>query len=138
MKKILSRLLIAPLMAVCLTSCAALGNGRQKVLVLAYQDFGPQVIAREVLGMEWWQWQEHGDSDPAVRDDIKVAVYKKIPLAEVKNKYPVEPEQKKDVRYLEYQNALNFLDEKITENLMEDVTDTLKKTRGKIVDSLGE
>lgn len=138
MKKALSRLFIAALVAVCLTSCAALGNGRQKVLVLDYQDFGPQVLAREMLGMEWWQWQEHGDPDPAARYDIKVAVYKDIPLAEVKNKYPVEPEQKKDVRYLEYQNALNFLDKKITENVMEDVTGTLKKTRKKIVDSLGE
>jgi hypothetical protein len=130
------RLLFAALAMICLTSCAA--RGRQEVLVLAYQDFGPQMLAREVLGMEWWQWEDHGDSSPEARYDVKVAVYREMPLEDVKKQYPVLPEQRKDFRYVEYKKALQFLDEKIQENVMEDVTDALKVTRKKITETLGE
>ncbi len=136
MTKISLRLLFAALIAVCLISCSA--QGKQEVLVLAYQDFGPQVIARDVLGMEWWQWQEHGDSDPATRYDVKVAVYRHVQLDEVKQQHPVLPAQQKDFRYLEHNKALHFLDEKIQENVLDDVTATLKATRKKITDALGE
>lgn len=136
MMKISLRLFFAALIAVCLISCSA--PGKQEVLVLAYQDFGPQVIARDVLGMEWWQWQDHGDSTPETRYDIKVAVYRHIPLEDVKKTCPVLPEQQKDFRYLEHKKALHFLDEKIQENLLEDVTATLKATRKKIAAVLGE
>ena len=119
-----------------LTACS--GHSQQTVILLDYRDFGPQAIAHEVVGTEWWQWQNHGDPDPAARYDIKVAVYKDIPLTEVKNKYPVEPEQNKDVRYLEYQQAVGFLDEKIAENVMKSVTERLKATRKKITDRLGQ
>jgi len=40
-------------------------HSRQEVVLLDYNDFGPQIIAQEVISMEWWQWQDHGDSDPA-------------------------------------------------------------------------
>ena len=119
-----------------LTSCAV--HSRQEVVLLDYNDFGPQIIAQEVIGMEWWQWQEHGDSDPTVVYPVKVVVYRDIPLTEVQQRYPVEPEQRKDFRYLEYRNALRFLDEKITENMLEDVTEQLKATRKKITEQLGE
>lgn len=119
-----------------LTSCSV--HSRQEVVLLNYNDFGPQIIAGEVIGMEWWQWQDHGDSDPATVYPVKVAVYRNIPLTEVEQRYPVEPERKKDVRYLEYRNALRFLDEKITENMLEDVTEQLKATRKKITEQLGE
>lgn len=114
-----------------LTSCSV--HSQQEVVLLDYNDFGPQIIAREVIGMEWWQWQDHGDPDPAAVYPVKVAVYRNIPLSEVKQRYPVEPEQKKDFRYLEYQNALRFLDEKITENVQESVTEQLKAARKKII-----
>lgn len=137
MTKILHRLLLAALLAACVISCTATGS-HQEVLVLAYQDFGPQVIARDVLGMEWWQWQEHGDSKPGTRYDVKVAVYRHVQLEDVKKTYPVLPEQQKDFRYLEHTKALHFLDEKIQENVLDDVTTTLKATRKKITDALGE
>ena len=135
MKDIMSRLAFL-LLFTLLTSCSV--HSQQEVVLLDYQDFGPQIIAREVIGMEWWQWQEHGDSDPAAVYPVKVAVYRDIPLTEVAQRYPVEPEQKKDFRYLEYQNALRFLDKKITENVQESVTEQLKATRKKITEQLGE
>jgi len=67
-----------------------------------------------------------------------VVVYRDIPLPEVQQKYPVDPEQQKDFRYLEYRNALRFLDEKITENMLDSVTEQLKSTRKKITEQLGE
>lgn len=82
--------------------------------------------------------QDHGDSDPTVRYDITVAVYRNVPLAEVKAKYSVEPGLEKDVRYLEYQKALGFLDEKIAENVMKSVTERLQATRKKITAELGD
>ncbi|RWX47194.1 hypothetical protein H206_02506 [Candidatus Electrothrix aarhusensis] len=127
---------VALLLFALLTSCSV--HSQQEVVLLDYNDFGPQIIAREVIGMEWWQWQDHGDSDAAAVYPVKVAVYRDIPVTEVEQKYPVEPEQKKDFRYLEYQRALDFLDEKIAENIQENVTERLKATRKKIVSQLGK
>lgn len=121
-----------------LTSSAVAVHSRQEVVLLDYNDFGPQIIAQEVIGMEWWQWQDHGDSDPAAVYPVKVVVYRDIPLPEVQQKYPVDPEQRKDFRYLEYRNALRFLDEKITENMLDSVMEQLKSTRKKITEQLGE
>lgn len=101
------------------------------VIVLQYSDFGPQVIASEVVGMEWWQWQAHGASRP-VKSDVKVVVYKGIPLSRIEERYRVIPQRQEDFRYLELQSALLFLDKKIEENLMESVTTTLVGTREQI------
>lgn len=86
--------------------------------------------------MDWWQWQEHGDSHQKTYD-IKVVVYRNISLDEVKKKYPVVPEQLKDYRYAEYSKAVSYLDRLIEENVIESLTVTLKGTREKIVQQLG-
>ena len=112
-------------------------NCEQRISVLDYKDFGPQVIASEVIGAEWWQWQSHGDSRPA-QYDIKVIVYRDIAFDEVQECYPVDQKNKKDYRYLEYNKALSYLNSKIDDNVIKRVTDTLKDTRKKIDDDLGE
>ncbi len=118
-----------------LVGCSS--NIHQRVVVLQYSEFGPQVIASEVIGMQWWQWQEHGDSRP--RDyDVQVVVYRNTNLEEVKLIYPVIPEQSKDYRYLEYGAALRYLDEKINDNFVEAVTADLRKTRHKLISELGD
>ena len=109
----------------------------ENVVVFNYKDFGPQVIASEVIGMEWWQWQRHGESRPT-QYDVKVVVYRKVALDYVKKKYPVVSEQNKDYRYLEYYTAINYLDDKIDENIIEDVTVRLKETRKRILNKLGD
>ena len=127
------RILLCFLVSFILLSCSTVGN-RQTTLVLDYKEFGPQIIASEVVGMEWWQWQDHGASRPT-NYPIKVVVYRNIALETVKNQYPVAQQQEKDFRYIEYASAMTYLDEKIKEDIMSDVTLVLKKTRLKLIDA---
>jgi hypothetical protein len=110
---------------------------RATFLVLDYGDFGPQVIASEVIGMQWWQWQSTGDPRPR-EYDIKVVVYRDRTLEQAKESYPVDPARQQDYRYVEYTNALEYLDRVIQENVIETVTEQLEKTRAKIVSTLGD
>ena len=101
------------------------------ILILNYDEFGPQVIAYEIIGMQWWQWQSHGDSRPR-KYDIKVAVYKNTNLQTVKEKYPVIPEKEQDYRYLHYDKAMDYLNSIIKEDAIPRVTKKLKETREKL------
>jgi hypothetical protein len=127
------RLLIVPVILLCV-ACASMA--RQHVAVFNYSDFGPQVIASEVVGMEWWQWQAHGDSRPRSYD-IKIVVYRDIPLDEVRKQHPVDETGERDYRYLNYETALTYLNEKINDNVLEDVTATLEATRSRLIGELG-
>ena len=102
-------------------------------LILDYNEFGPQVEAYELLGMQWWQWQPHGDSRPR-KYDIKVVVYKGIDLETVKEKFPVNQLQERDYRYVKYSDALQYLDERIQEIEIPELTAKLKVTRVRIQD----
>ena len=102
-------------------------------LILDYNEFGPQVEAYELLGMQWWQWQPHGDSRPR-KYDIKVVVYKGIDLETVKEKFPVNQLQEQDYRYVKYSDALQYLDERIQEIDIPELTAKLKVTRVRIQD----
>ena len=88
----------------------------KQILILSYEDFGPQAIAWETFGMQWWQWDNHGDSDPNVEYKIKVAIYRGIPLHKVKEKFPVVQEIEQDYRYIEYNAALRYLDKNILDH----------------------
>ena len=123
----------------CLTLLVASCSNTEpkKIAIFNYNDFGPQVIANEVIGQEWWQWQPHGDSRPR-NYDIKVIVYRNATLAEVKKLYSVKPQDFLDYRYLEYDKALSYLEEKIEENIIDQVTNKLKKTKKQIIDQLGQ
>ncbi len=128
------RLLIA-FSFVLLAACA--NQVKQNTVVLNYSDFGPQVIAGEVIGMEWWQWLSHGEPRPAVYD-IKIVVFQDIPLKEIKRLYPIKPDMQKDYRYLKYEKALDFLNSKIDDNVMEKVTSILEATRTKLIGEFNE
>ena len=114
------------LMAFLLVACAHAEV--KSMVVLDYNDFGPQAAAYELLGMEWWQWQSHGESRPQAYN-IKVVVYKDVTLDSVKQKYPVVQEQLKDYRYVSYNDAIQYLDDIIQENLMPELTTKLKQTK---------
>jgi len=125
-------------------SCGPHANEHRQVLILNYDDFGPQAMAWKTIGMQWWQWDHHGDSDPNTKYDIKVVVYRNIPLEAVKERFPVVKEQKKDYRYLAYDKALEYLDKNIKEHknrnekwAMDTVTQ-LTRVRTKIVQELRE
>ena len=93
----------------------ACNNSPKQYAIFDYEDFGPQAMAWEKLGMQWWQWDNHGDSDPASKCDIKVVVYQGIPLEHIKKMFPVNKSKKKDFRYFEYYDAIKYLDENIKE-----------------------
>lgn len=78
-------------------------------MMFTYEDFGPSVMASNLLGQEWWQWQSEGDGNPATHYPVKVIVYWDIPLDKVKQAYPVVPEKRQDYRYVERKKALDFL-----------------------------
>ena len=98
--------------------------------VFDYDDFGPQVLAYQTIGYQWYQWNRTGGSDPNDIDPIKVVVYWDEPLGAIKNKYPVEPRKKKDYRYLSYDAAMQYLDSTLSE--FPEYTN-LAKTREKLV-----
>src|SRR6266550_9622667 len=90
------------------SNVAEVQKPKTNIIVLSYDDFGPQVMSYEQIGKEWYQWNSQGPDDPNARDDIKVVVYRNVSLDEVKRKYPVI-EKQQDYRYLEYQAALRLL-----------------------------
>ncbi|MFV1985132.1 MAG: hypothetical protein ACC657_16405 [Thiohalomonadales bacterium] len=118
-----------------LFSCT-INEFENNTIVLNYNDFGPQVISNHVLGMGWWQWQNHGASRPKLYD-IKVVVYRNIELHKIKKTYPIDPIAKKDYRYFRYSDAIKYLNKHIKDNVMEELTKQLKRTKKKITSHLG-
>ena len=86
-----------------------------RTIALSYSEFGPQVLAHELVGYEWYQWDSHGCSDPHRKYNVRVIVYKNIPLKEVQKLYPVKKDKKQDYRYVEYYEALKYFDRHIKE-----------------------
>ena len=136
MKRKLNQIALALIIVI---SCSSNNN---QILILSYDEFGPQSMAWETIGMQWWQWDNHGDSDPNTKYDIKIAIYRNIPLQDVKKRFPVIKESQKDYRYLEYNAALRFLDTKIhelqeiNEQWARDIVNRFSRVRGKIVKEL--
>lgn len=94
----------------------ACNNSPKQYAIFNYEDFGPQAMAWEEIGMQWWQWDSQGiSSDPNYTYDIKVVVYRDMPLSHIKSLYPVDKAKKKDFRYFEYHDVIKYLDEKIKE-----------------------
>jgi len=84
------------------------------VLLLEYDDFGPQVIAHELVGFQWYQWDTHGYEEPGYRYNIRIVVYREGDLRAVKREYPLSV-GKMDYRYVERDTAIKFLRKKIAE-----------------------
>lgn len=124
---------IIVLFCIFLLSCVT--KTSNDTVVLDYEDFGPPVIANEVIGMDWWQWEDHGSSRPE-KHNIKVVVYKDITLDVVKKKFPVVPEEQKDYRYLDYETAISYLNEKISEDVIAEVTQKLVGSRERLQSEL--
>ena len=107
--------------------------------VFNYDDFGPQAMAWKTIGMQWWQWDNHGDSDPKSKCDIKVVVYTDMSLDEIKLLFPINRTKKKDFRYLQYNDSLKYLEnniqemEIINEQWAVDLKEHLKNTKERIL-----
>jgi len=76
-------------------------------VILRYEDFAPQAAAYQLIGFEWYQWNTQGPDKPGHRDDVKVVVYRDIPLEQVKRQYPLIP-KRQDYRYISYDSALQY------------------------------
>lgn len=122
--------------------------------IFSYEDFGPQVMSYELIGMAWNQWKSEGHELPD-DVDVKVVVYRGVELEEVRKQFPVV-KGKSDYRYLEYARAVQFLQEQIKTvesykrdeqraadseasavKMWEELDQTLKKTQRIIIENLG-
>ncbi len=123
---------------------------RKNICVLDYKNFGVQAMAHELLGFQWYQWNNHGDPDPNATYDIKVVVYNNILPGKVKELYPVVSALEQDFRYVEYSRAVQYFDRQIQQidelgqtelrqenmSMFENLRSTLIKTREEIVNKL--
>lgn len=111
-------------------------------LVLAYGDFGPPALASGLLGSEWWQWE--GGGSWAIDDafDVRVVVYRGIPLAAVQADYPTI-EGRADYRYVSYEDAIAHFDRSMRElqdadePLLRRLREELAVTRAHVRQALG-
>ena len=104
-----------------------------EVLLLNYSDFGPQVAAYRLLGPEWWQWESHGDPDPKKKYDINVVVFHEELEEEVKKRFSIVPLDEIDYRWISLDEALQYLNEEISEDILGVTTARLVATRKKLL-----
>ena len=104
-----------------------------KALILSYDDLGPQVLAHDLIGFQWWQWDNHGNSNPKTKYDIRVIIFKGISLETVKNQYPINQNRKVDFRYISYNESIKYLDRIINEYKNELDIDRYSLLRRKII-----
>lgn len=91
-------------LAACFLTFAA-SPSRAGEVILPYSAFGPQAAAYELIGMEWWQWDSHGDE----RDQdypIKVVVFWNRTRKEIAKRHPLDRAKLQDFRYVEYARAV--------------------------------
>jgi hypothetical protein len=106
-------------------------------LVLAYDDFGPQGSAGKLLGAEWYQWEQGGSYESDDFFDVRVVVYRDVPLTSVEAEYPTI-KGASDYRYVESREALKHLDSEIAERetdrepSLESLLAQLRATRARI------
>ena len=82
--------------------------------VMTYEDFGSPSSADELFGSERLQENSQRADELSGRDDIKVVVYRNVDLATVKRTYP-ELRDKSVYRFVEYSQAMDYLDKRIGE-----------------------
>ncbi|MBK1883439.1 hypothetical protein JIN85_13515 [Luteolibacter pohnpeiensis] len=126
MKSILSALILV----------LSVSHVRAGEVVLPYSAFGPQVVAYELIGMEWWQWDSQGDAHDH-KYPIKVVVYWDQTQEETAKRHPVDQSKLQDFRYVEYSKAVEHLEasikdfavEKLDASAMEKALAILKKRK---------
>ena len=117
-------------------------------LVMNYSDFKPSSRSYELLGFESDEGNTQGPDNPNGGTEEKVVIYRNVDLATVKKTYPTL-RGKPNYRFVEYGEAMGFLEKQIRELKAEDGGDSesikLKKqliseceqTRAKIIEGLG-
>jgi hypothetical protein len=109
-------------------------EARSNALSLNYAAFGPQAMAYEVIGNQWWQWQSSAGIAPPEDYDIKVIVHRDATDRELTKHFPLIKEKRMDPRYLKYDDAIAYLDKHIAEDdVMPELSVRLRATRAKLV-----
>lgn len=121
--------------AFSLLSCAS--NLFPTTVVLSYADFGPQAASWELIGKEWPQCQNIGDCDGAETCEIRVVVYRGIKRVDVQKKFPSDRALNRDYRYVEYNQAIAYLDDLVASSGIPDVSEAAAKTRSRIIRAFG-
>lgn len=122
---------------ILILGCAHPAVAPNRYIELTYKDFGPPSLAEALLGSDYWQWDNHGDSRPR-EYPIGVIVYRHIDLNAIEQKFPVVEEKSRDYRYVEYEQAITFLNDALkdleahADEIPPEMIRTLKGTRGKI------
>ncbi len=101
------------LLGILFTGCAS-QPADDGLLVLDYDDFGPQCVAYEFIGYDLYQWEEWADGLDLSKMEIKVVVYDMGWKAEAMKRYPVIVD-KQDYRYVSAMAARGYLIEQIEE-----------------------
>lgn len=129
-------------LSIVLSSCSQTARYHQYIH-LTYSDFGPPSLAHPLIGLDYWQWDNHGDSRPK-EYPIAVIVYRGVGLDQIKERFPVDRHKEKDYRYVAYPKAVTFLTDAI-EKLQSDkdyaspqLLNTLIATRARIQSALGD
>jgi hypothetical protein len=93
--------------------------------------------------MSSWQWGTADCFESGDNFEIRVVVYRDLPLSEIQQRYPTI-EMRADYRYVEYHAALAYLDEQLAELAQPDdefdfsrLRADLVATRGNLVAALG-
>ena len=114
--------------------------------VMKYSDFVPQGSSYELPGTNSRQEDYQASYDTS---DVKVVIYRNVDLATVKRTYPVIA-GKSDYRYIEYSEAIAFLEKRIEElranndrdteyvRLKEQLISEYEQTRAKIIERFGD
>ncbi|WP_432460918.1 MULTISPECIES: hypothetical protein [unclassified Agarivorans] len=141
----MKRILPIVVASILLNSGCNQSSIEDKTLVLPYKAFGPPSMSGHLLGVEWFQWQSHGDSRPH-EYPVKVVVYKDAFLEELEAAYPIDEALEQDFRYVEYTAAISYFDKNVHEveemvkegYPMGNLSNELEETKSLIVKVLGE
>ncbi len=110
--------LLLALLLFSLISCTSTNNfiggtvlseNSKNIFVTSYSSFGPPQLSNQLLGENHWQWDDPDNHKP-ISFDIKIVVYRNIPLKDVKMSFPVDPSKKQDYRYVSYSEASTYFD----------------------------
>ena len=82
------------------------------VLVLDYNDFGPQAMAYETIGYSWYEWDSHGGEEE--NHNVKVVIYEGT-LEDVKELYKDDKSRPVDYRFINKKDAIKYFQTKIAE-----------------------
>ena len=107
-------ILLATVLTVFVIGGCSSPQEKAPVLLFEYHDFGPQVIAHELIGFEWYQWHDHGFEEPDYCYNIRIVVYHEGDLERVKAQYPIV-EGRVDYRYVEHEVAIEFLKSRMSQ-----------------------